>query len=116
MTDDAKLVHGLEVLKIPMEPSIDSSGKPEYMTYSYFSGSQPPFGDNTPLWERLSWSLHYVAPRGQNRIDIRQQIKVIILSLFGEWPSEENATDGNCQHFIYQWTSVREVIHGTNGS
>ncbi len=115
MTEDVLLKQALEALCLHVEPGLDTSAKPEYCAYAYDS-SGTLFGDDRPCLEHRRWTVLYVAPLGQNRIEMRQNIRRAIFDTFGVWPSEDTETDASGQQYLYNFETIGGLIHGANGS
>ena len=105
MIYDEKLKAALEELGLHVEAGLDTSAGTEYCTYGYDS-SGTLFGDDRPCLEYRRWTVRYVAPTGQNRLSMRQNIRNAIFRVFGVWPSEESEPDASGQQYFYDFESV----------
>lgn len=115
MTYDAQLKQALEELGLPVEPGLDTTATDEYCVYWYDS-SGTLFGDDAPCLEHRRWTVIYVAPVGQNRLDMRNSIRWKIFGVFGVWPSEEDATDASGQRYLYEFETIGAIDDGTADS
>lgn len=109
MTYDAKLKEALEALGLHVEAGLDTSAGSEYCVYGYDS-SGTLFGDDGPCLEYRRWTVVYVAPVGQNRLAMRQNIRRAIFEVFGVWPSEEPAPDAYGQRYLYDFETVGGLL------
>lgn len=60
------------------------------------------FGDDAPAHEINLVQVHLFAPFGVNTIDIRRKIKRALFDAGMTWPVEEDATDEDGQHFVFE--------------
>lgn len=60
------------------------------------------FGDDAPAHEVNFVQVHLFAPFGFNTVDCRKKIKRALFDAGLTWPSVEDATDGDGQHFVFE--------------
>lgn len=112
MTYEDLFVQGFDTLGLHIEPGLDTSAETEYVAYGFDSEGML-YGDDTPCLDFRRWSVVYVAPVGYDRRDQRMKIRKMILGITGVWPSEEDATDGAGQRFIYEFETFGGIGNGT---
>ena len=100
-------------LGLTFEPGLDTTVAGEYLTY-YYDSDGTLFGDDAPCLEHRNWTVVYVAPIGHDRRETRQNIRGSIQAVTGVWPSEDDATDGNGQHFLYEFETFGGIGDGTS--
>ena len=95
------------------EPYDPASGDaaPEYCTFSY-TEMPDSFGDDGPEVIRYLIRLNYYAPLhagnggSNNTMARRKALRQAIFSAGFTYPSVENATDDEYQHFVYEFEDV----------
>lgn len=112
MTYEEQLVSGFAALGLSIEPGLDTSAETEYVVYGYDSEGTL-YGDDGPCLEYRRWTIVYVAPISYDRREERMKIRELIQSITGVWPSEEDATDGNGQRYIYEFETFGGIDDGT---
>ena len=73
--------------------------------YCIFNYTEMPddFGDDAPGAMRYLCQLHYYAPLGVNTISTRKELRRALHGAGFTYPSVDNATDGDAQHFIFEF-------------
>ena len=99
-------------LGLTFEPGLDTTVSGEYLAY-YYDSDGTLFGDDGPCLEHRNWAVVYVAPIAHDRREMRQLIRRTIQDVTGVWPSEDDATDGNGQRFIYEFETFGGIGDGT---
>lgn len=99
-------------LGLSFQPGLDTTAEGEYMAY-YFDSDGTLFGDDGPCLDHRNWTIIFVAPLAQDRRETRQAIRRIIQSVTGAWPSEDDATDGSGQRFVYEFETFGGIDDGT---
>ena len=74
----------------------------EYCTFNY-TESPDNFGDGEPGAMRYLCQLHYDAPMGANTIGTRKSLRQALHGAGFTYPSADNATDGDYQHFVFEF-------------
>lgn len=111
---EEELYAALTALGLHVEPSLDTSAGSEYIVYSYDSSGSL-YGDDTPCIDYRRWDVVYVAPIGQDRRQLRNQIRETILKLFGVWATEEDVSDAAGQRYLYTFETIGGVVDGDAG-
>lgn len=101
-----------EKLGLSFQPGLDTTAAEEYLAY-YFNSDGTLFGDDGPCLEHRNWTIVYVAPLALDRREMRQTIRRTIQDVAGVWPSEDDATDGNGQRFVYEFETFGGIENGT---
>lgn len=115
MTYDERLCRGIEELGLTIEPGLDTSAEEEYVVYTC-SRSGTLWGDDAPCLEQRFWTVVYVAPVACDRLVQRIRIMQTILSIFGAWPTEDDATDEAGQRWVYEFSTIGGIDDGTDDS
>ena len=73
--------------------------------YCIFNYTEMPddFGDDAPGAMRYLCQLHYYAPLGVNTISTRKELRRALHGAGFTYPSVDNATDGESQHFVFEF-------------
>lgn len=114
MNYDEKLCRAVEALGLRIEPGLDTSAEGEYLVYSYTRNGTL-YGDDAPCLEQRQWTVVYVAPLTQDRLDIRMQIMQAIFSVFEAWPSEDDYADEYGQRWVYSFGTIGGLDDGSAG-
>ena len=113
MTKDERLLEGIEELGVPVAPGLDTSALTEYAVVSYTSNGAL-YGDDAPCLDFRVYELVYVAPISENRTAVRDQLRSLIMGIYGDWPSEENLSDASGQRYLYSFSSYGGVDDGAD--
>lgn len=97
--------------KKDIAPTVYTGESLEYIVFNY-NISPIEFGDDIALDAEYDVQVHYVAPHQVNRITKRADIRRIIEDTFGMYPTETNASDEEGQHFVYEFSVVRDIHDG----
>ena len=83
-------------------PGAEETAATEYCT---FNCSEIPdcFGDDGPGAMRYLCQLHYYAPDGTNSLLTRKLLRRALHGAGFTYPSVENASDGEGQHFVFSF-------------
>ena len=106
------LAKQVAALGLSFQPGLDTTAEGEYMAY-YFDSDGTLFGDDAPCLEHRNWTVVYVAPIAHDRREMRQLIRRTIQDVAGVWPSEDDATDGSGQRFVYEFETFGGINDGT---
>lgn len=111
MSYEDQLEEEFTALGLHIEPGLDTSAETEYVTYGYDSEGSL-YGDDEPCLDFRRWTIVYVAPVSYDRREMRRRIRELIQKVTGVWPSEDDATDGNGQRFIYEFETFGGISNG----
>lgn len=88
-------------------PDVYRGEAEEYCTFNY-SEIPDSFGDDVPGLMRCAVQLHYYCPEGWNSLQQRRDLYRAILAADFTAAEVENASDGDGQHFVFEF----EVLGG----
>lgn len=111
MSYEDRFVEAFGSLGLSIQPGLDTTAEPEYIVYGFDSAGTL-FGDDGPCLEYRKWSIVYVAPVACDRREMRRCIRSLIQDITGVWPSEDDATDGSGQRYIYEFETVGGIEDG----
>ena len=111
MSIESKLETAFEALGLSLQPGLDTTAAGEYMAY-YYDSDGVLYGDDGPCLDHKNWTVVYVAPLACDRREIRQAIRRAIQTVTGIWSSEDDATDGNGQRFVYDFETFGGIEDG----
>lgn len=92
-------------------PTVYTGESLEYIVFNY-NISPSAFGDDYAMDAEYDIQIHYVCPHSVNRISKRANIRRVIENTFGDYPTETNASDEDGQHFVYEFSVVRDAHDG----
>lgn len=113
MTYEDKFEEAFGQLGLSIQPGLDTTADPEYVVYGYDSDGTL-FGDDEPCLDHRRWTIVYVAPVAYDRRETRRLIRSVIQQITGVWPSEDDATDGNGQRYIYEFETFGVIGDGAD--
>lgn len=111
MSIDATIRNAITPIVPVVKPNIYTGSETEYCVFNY-SELPTGFGDNAPHAIRYLVQLHWFAPwRAENGVAInpnvkKKQIKQALLNADFTYPSTTNASDGEGQHFVFEFEAV----------
>ena len=79
--------------------------------YCTFNGNATPvgFGDNRPRARLWSMQLHYFCPAGHNSLATRLELCRAMNAAGFTYPTEENASDEDGQHYALEFQGLGEA-------
>lgn len=79
--------------------------------YCTFNGTAVPvgFGDNRPRARRWLMQVHFYCPKGYNSLARRLSLCRAIHGAGFTYPTEENASDGDGQHYVLEFEGLGEA-------
>ena len=92
-------------------PCAQNVYKGEAQEYFVFNLTVLPvdFADDEPQHERYLVMLHLYCPPKQDTTELRKNIKLAVQSAGFCYPSEENASDEQRQHIVFEFEDARGV-------
>lgn len=83
----------------------------EAAIYCTFNGNAVPvgFGDNRPRARRWLLQVHFHCPKGYNSLALRLSLCRAIHGAGFTYPTEENASDGDGQHYVLEFEGLGEA-------
>ena len=111
MTYDDRFYDAFLELGLSIQPGLGTTAESEYVVYGYDSDGTL-YGDDGPCLEHRRWTIVYVAPIACDRREMRRAIRGLIQRIAGVWPSEDDATDGSGQRFIYGFDTFGGIDDG----
>lgn len=67
------------------------------------------FWDDAANAEKYLVQIHLFAPHGDNINALRKKTKKTIANAGFVWPSEVNASETSCQHYVYECEIIMEI-------
>ena len=79
--------------------------------YCTFNGNAVPvgFGDNRPRARRWLLQVHFYCPKGYKSLALRLSLCRAIHGAGFTYPTEENASDGDGQHYVLEFEGLGEA-------
>jgi hypothetical protein len=107
---NAKLIAVLSGIA-PTAPGVYTGDEPKYIVFTYtLTGAM--YADNVPQCLQYLIQVHYFCPTGENSLADRERIMRSLYEAGFGWPSEDDATDGNGQHYVYDCTYLEGLNRG----
>ncbi|MGM9669722.1 MAG: hypothetical protein ACI3VZ_08220 [Faecousia sp.] len=113
MTYEDRFSEAFLDMGLPIQPGLDTTAESEYVVYGYDSDGTL-YGDDGPCLEYRRWTVVYVAPVAYDRRALRRKIREVIQTITGVWPSEDDATDGAGQRYIYEFETFGGIVDGAD--
>lgn len=111
MSINERIIRALQPLGLSVTPD---THRPEhgslYITFGYNVNGEH-FGDNLPQVEVYAVMIHLWAARGENVLQLRRMIRLLLAQAGFTWPDEIDAGDEDGQHFVYE-CQISEWIGG----
>lgn len=108
-TLNARIIELVTPIVAVCVPDLYNGDLDEYCTFN-FDELPEAFGDDQPNFKRCLVQVHYFAPLKKNVYSVRKQLFAAICGeeLFGA-PSVTNASDEECQHYVFEFDALDEV-------
>ena len=106
------LVEQFAQLGLQLQPGLDTTADGTYLVYRYDSDGAL-FGDDGPCLDHRQWVIIFVCPAAEDHREDRAIIRQTIQKLFGVLPSEDDATDGSKQKYIYNFETFGGILGGS---
>lgn len=106
-------VQDLSILCCPWE-EYEGSNDEKLSSYLVFNYTVVPFcdSDDEPIYEKYLIQLHYFGTASENTVSLRKKIKRAIHAAGFPWPSEENASDSDGQHYVFEFEALEAIDDG----
>lgn len=108
MSINARIKEAVEPIVAECVPDSYDGESAEYCT---FNGNAIPvgFGDNKPRARLWLMQLHYFCAKGHNSLATRLSLCRALHAAGFTYPSEENASDENGQHYVLEFHGLGEA-------
>lgn len=80
-------------------------------TYFVFNYNVIPtaYSDDNPFYNRYSCQIHLYCPITMNTITLAKQIKLAIENAGFTYPNQENASDVDTQHLVFEFEGIEYI-------
>ena len=108
MTVNARIIAAVTpIVAVCVPDSYDGEAE----IYCTFNGNAVPvgFGDNRPRARRWLLQLHFYCPKGYDSLASRLSLCRALHGAGFTYPTEENASDGDGQHYVLEFEGLGEA-------
>lgn len=115
MTLNQEIIQTFTALGFPSDDIVPSLYLGDSLEYIVFQYDVRPisYGDDVAGDVGFYVQIHYIAPWNKNTYKTRAQIRNTIEQTWEDYPDEVDASDGDAQHFVYDFTLVKDKTYGT---
>lgn len=110
MSVDSMIVAALSGIA-PTAPGVYIGEEARYITFNY-SVAGALYADNVPQCLQYLIQAHYFCPIGENSLADRERIVWALFDAGFGCPAEDDATDGNGQHYVYECAFLKKLNRG----
>lgn len=111
METEQRIINALRDLGLPVFPNIYTGEELSYFTFSFDSIPES-FAEGTAVGVREMLSVHLFLPNGQSPVRIKRRTVMGLIANGATYPSITNASDEECQHYIFECEVLQEQGDG----
>ena len=111
-SDIMRVMNGLGFPNDVIAPSLYLGGALEYVVFQY-DVRPVSWADDVAGDVEFNIQIHYCAPWEKNTYRTRALIRNAIEAEWGDFPDEVDASDGDTQHFVYDFSIIKDKTYGT---
>ena len=102
MTIDERIQTMLTGIEDVIAPNVYTGPETEYLVYSYFTGGAV-YAERRPRALVYSVMVHLFLPQGKSPTEKKNDVCEAIFAAGGTWPNITNASDGEGQHYVFEF-------------